>query len=328
MLHGALCHWLRCGRVSAEEEARIGGMDRQTLRDWVHRFNAVGPDGLRDQWPNGSVRRLTADQQAEFSTLIMAGPDRNRDGVVRWRRVDLKRVIEERFGVSYHERHVSTLLKRLGFSHVSARPRHPGQDPSVMDAFKKNFPTILNSHTGHLLRGKRIEIWFQDEARIGQKNGVVRQWAKRGTRPRQPADQCYVNAWLVWAICPARGKAAGLVLPFIGTDSMRLHIDEISYSVARGAHAVVLLDRAPWHTTAKLRLPRNISLIFLPLRNPELNPVENVWQFLRTNWLANTVFDNMDHIINAACTAWNNLVALPDAIRSIDLRKWAHKGQR
>ncbi len=87
--------------VSRGDAARIGGMDRQTLRDWVHRFNALGPDGLWDQWRNGSVCRLTGDQQAELSALIMTGPDRNRDGVVRWRRVDLKQVIEERFGVSY-----------------------------------------------------------------------------------------------------------------------------------------------------------------------------------------------------------------------------------
>lgn len=112
-------------------------MDRQTLRDWVHRFNAEGPNGLRDRWRNGSVCRLTPDQLSVLSALVTAGPDRARDGVVRWRRVDLQRVIEERFGVTYHERHVSALLKRLGFSHVSARPRHPGQDVSVMEAFKK-----------------------------------------------------------------------------------------------------------------------------------------------------------------------------------------------
>lgn len=126
--------------TSRGEAARIGGMDRQTLRDWVHRFNIAGPDGLRDQWRNGSVCRLNAAQLAELSALVTAGPDLTRDGVVRWRRVDLQRVIEERFGVSYHERHISALLKRLGFSHVSARPRHPGQDPSVMDAFKKTSP--------------------------------------------------------------------------------------------------------------------------------------------------------------------------------------------
>jgi transposase len=123
--------------ASRTEAARIGGMDRQTLRDWVHRFNERGPDGLRDQRRPGPACRLTASQQTELTTLIEAGPELVRDGVVRWRRVDLQRVIEERFGVSYHERHISTLLKRLGFSHVTARPRHPGQDPSVMEAFKK-----------------------------------------------------------------------------------------------------------------------------------------------------------------------------------------------
>lgn len=82
-----------------------------------------------------------------------------------------------------------------------------------------------------------------------------------------------------------------------------------------------------WHTTDKLKLPRNVSLIFLPSRAPELNPVENVWQILRANWLSNTVFDGIEHIIDAACSAWNNLAALPDTIRSIGLRKWAHTGQ-
>jgi len=124
-----------------------------------------------------------------------------------------------------------------------------------------------------------IEIWFQDEARIGQKNGLVRQWARRGTRPRQPADQRYDNAYLFGAICPARGVGAALALPYADTDMMQLHLDEISSNVAKGAHAVVLLDRAGWHITSKLDMPENITPIFLPSRAPELNPVENVWQY-------------------------------------------------
>jgi transposase len=117
--------------------ARLGGMDRQTLRDWVHRFNAAGPDGLLDNWTEGPKPRLSVEQLAEFSTIVEAGPDREKDGVVRWRRVDLKRVIAERFGVDFHERYVGKLLKRLGFSHMSARPRHPGQDERIVAAFKK-----------------------------------------------------------------------------------------------------------------------------------------------------------------------------------------------
>jgi transposase len=123
--------------MSRADAARIGGMDRQTLRDWVHRFNHAGPDGLFDHWSAGPPSRLSEEQKAELAEIVESGPDPDVDGVVRWRRVDLQRVIKERFGVEYHERHVGTLLKRLGFSHMSARPRHPGQDAATVTAFKK-----------------------------------------------------------------------------------------------------------------------------------------------------------------------------------------------
>jgi hypothetical protein len=176
-------------------------------------------------------------------------------------------------------------------------------------------------------RKKKIEIWFQDEARIGQKNGLVRQWARRGTRPRQPADQRYESAYLFGAICPARGVAAGLALPFADTEAMQLHIDEIALHVAKGAHAVLLLDRAGWHTTGNLAWPKNVTPILLPSRSPELNPVEQVWQFLRANFLSNRAFETYDDIIDAACDAWQRFVALPETITSIGLRDWAHGGQ-
>ncbi|MDR3489474.1 MAG: helix-turn-helix domain-containing protein, partial [Bradyrhizobium sp.] len=95
------------------EAARIGGMDRQTLRDWVHRFNQFGPDGLRDIRSKGHPSRLTEGQLAELSEIVETGPDRAVDGVVRWRRIDLKRIVEDRFGVDYHERTIGKILKRL-----------------------------------------------------------------------------------------------------------------------------------------------------------------------------------------------------------------------
>jgi transposase len=122
------------------EAAKIGGMDRQTLRDWVHRFNALGPDGLKDDWSSGPTPRLSSEQLAELSQIVQAGPDLKTDGVVRWRRVDLKGVIAKRFGVDFHERYVGALLKKLGFSHISARPRHPLQDGLIVEAFKKTLP--------------------------------------------------------------------------------------------------------------------------------------------------------------------------------------------
>src|SRR4051794_26543516 len=126
--------------MSRTEAARIGGMDRQTLRDWVHRFNEHGPEGLKDNWAKGNPPRLSPEQQAELALMVEIGPDRAVHGVVRWRRIDLQRVISERFGVIYHERTVGKVLKQLGFSHISARPRHPAQDGQTVAAFKNVWP--------------------------------------------------------------------------------------------------------------------------------------------------------------------------------------------
>ena len=123
--------------MSRAEAARIGGMDRQPLRDWVHRFNERGPEGLKDTWSKGNPPRLSAEQQGELVRLVETGPDRAVHGVVRWRRVDLQRLLAERFGVIYHERTVGKILHKLGFSHISARPRHPAQDERIVAEFKR-----------------------------------------------------------------------------------------------------------------------------------------------------------------------------------------------
>jgi len=129
--------------MSRGDAARVGGMDRQTLRHWVHRFNADGPEGLFDNWYPGPPRRLSDDQLRELAGIVETGPDVHIDGVVRWRRVDLQAVIKQRFGVEYGERWVSQILHDLGFSHMSARPQHPKQDAKVIAAYKKTSPAHL-----------------------------------------------------------------------------------------------------------------------------------------------------------------------------------------
>ena len=172
--------------------------------------------------------------------------------------------------------------------------------------------------------GKPLEIWFADEARVGQKNKITRRWAKRGTRPAAPKDQRTQSAYIFGAICPAEGKGAGLVLPRCTIEGMDLHLKEIAQAVAPGAHAAVLLDRAGWHVSTKLVVPDNITLVPLPPRSPELNPVENVWQFLRENWISNRVFSSYTDILNHCCAAWNKLTDQPWRIMSLGLRDWAH----
>jgi transposase len=163
--------------------------------------------------------------------------------------------------------------------------------------------------------------------RLGRKNGCVRQWAKRGSRPRQPADQRYESAYVFGAVCPERDTGAALVLPYADTFAMQQHLNEIAKQVAPVSHAVVLLDNAGWHKAKKLKWPGNLSPLFIPPGCPELNATENIWQYLRQTYLSNRVFTAYDGIVDAACDAWNKLLAETGRISSIATRTWAVTGQ-
>ncbi len=129
--------------MSRADAARVGGMSRQTPRDWVMRFNEEGADGLKHRFKGKPRRKLTDGQLRQLANLVEAGPDLARDGVVGWRRIDLQQLIKERFGVTYHKRTICKLLDVLGFSKSSSRPPHPEQDERVIQAFKETFPPRL-----------------------------------------------------------------------------------------------------------------------------------------------------------------------------------------
>jgi hypothetical protein len=147
----------------------------------------------------------------------------------------------------------------------------------------------------------------------------------RGTRPVAARDQRTASTYIFGAICPKDGKGAALVLPHCNTLAMNLHLAEISTAIAPGAHAALLVDQAGWHLSHNLIVPPNITIVPLPPKCPELNPVENIWQFMRDNWLSNRVFQSYDNILDHCCYSWNKLVAHPWTIMSIGMREWAHR---
>lgn len=168
-----------------------------------------------------------------------------------------------------------------------------------------------------------IEVWFADEARVGQKNKITRRWARRGSRPAAPQDQRTSSAYIFGAICPATGAVAGLALPRCNTAAMTLHLAEIATQITPGRHCALLVDQAGWHLSKHLSVPANITLVPLPPKCPELNPVENVWQFIRGNWLSNRIFASYHDILDHCCNAWNKLADQPWRVMSIGLRNWA-----
>jgi transposase len=155
----------------------------------------------------------------------------------------------------------------------------------------------------------------QSSQGAGQSEVRVLQLSWISARSRHGSSEPYVRQ---------KARAAGLVMPRCNVFAMEAHLQEISRAVDKGAHAAVIMDQAGWHTAKKLRIPDNLTLIPLPPRCPELNPVENIWQFMRDNWLSNRIFTSYENILAHCCYAWNRLVDQPWKIMSIAYRQWAH----
>ena len=163
----------------------------------------------------------------------------------------------------------------------------------------------------------------KDEARIAQKNTLTRVWGQTGSRPAAAKDLGFASAYVFGAVCPIEGKAAALIMPVCNTAAMNHHLSEISSQVAADAHAVVILDRAGWHRSQGLVIPANVTLLELPPYSPELNPVERIWHYLRSHWLANTVFSSLADVMDACEMAWNRFATNHRLIRSLCAVAWA-----
>jgi hypothetical protein len=171
---------------------------------------------------------------------------------------------------------------------------------------------------------KPLEVWFQDEARVGQQGTLTHVWAERGSRPPGVRDDRHDSAWLFGAVCPGRAVGAALVMPWVSSEAMSLHLAEVGSAVCPGAHAVLICDGAGWHQTGgRLVVPANVSLLHLPGYAPELNSIENVWEYLRGNHLSISVWDTYDQIVDACCRAWNAFINDPERVVSVTTRRWA-----
>jgi transposase-like protein len=320
--------------ASREEAARAAGMDRQTLRDWVHRYNAEGLAGLRDRPRSGRKPRLTPEQEAELAAAVERGPDPDRDPRVGLRPPEGRlrgALAPGRPPGPDRDAVRGPAARALGRQGAAPARLHPpvGQAEAPeggrggAGGVQKAFAEMVAAALPERARGKPVEVWFQDEARVGQQGTLTRVWARRGTRPGAPRDRRYTWAYLFGAVCPERAIGAALVLPYADAAATGLHLAEIGREVAPGAHAVVVLDGAGWHAAGDLTVPDNLTLLPLPSYSPELNPVENVWEYLRQNKLGLRVWPDDDAIVATCCEAWNWLMAAPDRLASITRREWA-----
>jgi hypothetical protein len=169
----------------------------------------------------------------------------------------------------------------------------------------------------------RVDVWFQDEARFGQQNTTTRIWAEKGTRPRVVQQQQFTYAYLFGAVCVTNGNTEAIVAPLSNMNVMKSHLSLISEATEAGRHAVVIMDGASWHQEYLDQDFPNLSIIHIPPYSPELNPIEQVWSWLRQNEIANRSFADYEDIVDKCSIAWNNFIADTERVLSLCRRDWA-----
>jgi len=171
-----------------------------------------------------------------------------------------------------------------------------------------------------------VDVWFQDEARFGQQNTTTRLWAEKGTRPRAVKQQQFEYAYLFGAVCPSTGATEALIAPYMDMEIMKEHLKLISKRTPSGRHAVIIADGAAWHQEYLADQFENITIIKLPPYSPELNPIEQVWQWLRQNELANRCFSGYEDIVNQCSRAWNSFISDTNRVKRLCSRDWIKVG--
>jgi transposase len=163
--------------------------------------------------------------------------------------------------------------------------------------------------------GGRTRVFFLDEARLGQQGTLTRVWAPRGSRPTAVKQTRYEWVYLYAAVEPATGESVALLAPNVGTGTFNVFLRMLAAEVRAGEHVVLVMDRAGWHKSKALKLPDCVTALLLPPYSPELNPVENLWHYLRSHHLSNRAYDDYDHLLDAGSEAWRRLT--PEVIRSV-----------
>lgn len=305
---------------SRTQIAKFLKVSRTSVNKWVQIFLHEGLEGLQEKPRTGRPPFLTPEQREQLSQYIKDKTHDAQGG--RLTGADIHSYIVEEFGKHYHPDSIYYLLDHMGFSWITSRSKHPKQSQQIQEDFKKfKIETILKIPVHIPL--EQVDVWFQDDARFGQQNTTTRLWAERGTRPRAIKQQQFEYAYLFGSVCPNRGIGEAMVVPWVNKETMIHHLGQISQVTERGRHAVVIMDGAGWHSNDIAEQFDNVSIIKLPPYSPELNPIEQVWIWLRQHYLANQSFTNYNNIVEKICSAWNGFWESGDRVETMCKREWA-----
>lgn len=184
-------------------------------------------------------------------------------------------------------------------------------------------PLFVDEVVAKFAGKRRVEVWFQDEARIGQQGTLTHVWGERGSRPTAVQQTEYEWCYLWAAVHPESGRSSSMITPTVCTELMNQHLKFIGEEAGPDVQVVLVLDNAGWHVSRSLAVPENVTLLPLPPYSPELNPVERVWAYLRSHYLSNRVYKNYDELFAETKAAWLRLDAT--RLASTTATAWARR---
>lgn len=287
---------------TAPAVAMAVGLSRRICQRWIARYNAEGLVGLDDRRGQESELPLAEEQVEAFRQRLTAGPTEG-DLVGSLRGKDFQRILAEEFNLLRSLSSVYWLLHRLGYSYLRPRPRHRKADPETIEAFKSSWPERVKQIAAEH-PNKRLRVYFQDESRFGQQGTNTNVWAEKGSRPTAVRQTEYQYLWVIGAACPETGHAEGLLSPQLNTAIINKFLEQFSATIPDGEHAVMVWDGAGFHTAKALWVPDNVTLVQLPPYSPELNPIENLWHYLKSHFWSNRAYADYQALEEAAMTAW------------------------
>lgn len=307
--------WRRAQAVVLAQQGRTArdiadslGCSLKAVKNWVAQYNAGGIEALHDRARSGRPLLLDPTRYPDLKQRLNA-PPRPEDGVCTLRGTDVRQILEREFGVLMSLQSVYDLLGRLGYSSLMPRPQHEDANPEVQEFFKEivveQIEAIAEAHPD-----KEVRTYFEDEARFGTQGTITRVWAAKGSRPRAVRQNGREWLYVLMAVCVSTGAASALIMPELNTEVLNLFLEQFSGELPAGVHAVLIWDGAGYHTSGDLAVPSNVSLIQLPPYSPELNPVENLWHYLRSHHWSNREYDGYDGLQKEAV---RSLRAVSDA---------------
>jgi transposase len=306
---------LAIGGYTAPAIAMSVGLSRRICQRWVARYNAEGLEGLEDRRGQEPEPTLTPEQEEQVRQRLEAGPTPE-DQVCSLRGVDVQRILATEFGVLRSLPAVYHLLHRLGYSYLRPRPRHRRANPQAQEDFKAELPARLQAlRESH--PDKQLRVYFQDESRFGQQGTTTNVWARRGSRPTAVRQTEYQYLWVLGAVCAETGHAEGLLSPRLNTQVVNLFLKQFSQTLGPDEHAAMIWDGAGFHVSGKLQVPANVTLIQLPPYSPELNPIENLWHYLKSHFWSNRAYADYEALEQAAVQAWRQAVLDADLMKTV-----------